>query len=150
MAVRPLPALNAAVLCSYVEFDADQRPFSLAEPLFALAAEWDERGRLLSPHFSLYVQLDDEHALGTYWITAEARTASGFVLPNGRLLPQEVTFAGNPEPLRAVELVFDFRGLVFPEPGRYHFHVMCNHLSLHTRDPFIPPLCLRVLPGEKP
>lgn len=150
MATRIPPALNAAMLCSYVEFDAEQRPFSLAEPLFAISAEPDERGRLKSPHFSLYVQLDDEYASGTFWIMVEARTASGFVLPDGRLQPKEATFAGNPDPMRAVELVFDFHGLVFPEPGRYYFHVVSNHLSLHTREPLIAPLCLRVLPREEP
>lgn len=148
MATRVPPALNLAVLCSYVDFDADQRPFRLNEPLYALTVAPDERGRLPSRHFSLYVQLDDEHALGTFWITVEARTASGFVLPNGRTPPAEVTFTGNPDPVIPVELVLDFRGLVFPEPGRYYFYVICNHMSLHGRDPISSPLCLRVLPSE--
>jgi hypothetical protein len=148
MATRIPPALNLAVLCSYVEFDADNRPFSLAEPLYALALVPDDRGRLTSDHFSLYVQLDDEHALGAFWVAVEARTASGFVLPNGRTAPVEANFTANPDPMRPFEHVFDFRGLVFPEPGRYYFHVMCNHISLHDRTPLIAPLCLRVLPRE--
>jgi hypothetical protein len=150
MATRVPPALNLAVLCSEVVLDADRRPFSLNEPLYALAVLPNERGRLASKHFSLYVQLDDEHALGTFWITAEARTATGFVLPNGRTAPFEVTFTGNPDPVGPIELVFHFRGLVFPEPGRYYFHVLCNHMSLHGRDPISSPPCLRVLPGEAP
>ena len=148
MAARIPPALNLAVLCSYVDFDADQRPFSLAEPLYALALVPDGRGRLVSDHFSLYVQLDDEHALGMFWVTAEARTASGFVLPHGRTPPFEVTFDGNPDPVAPIEVVFDFRDLVFPEPGRYYFHVVCNHMALHGREPIIAPSCLRVLPRE--
>ncbi len=114
MATRVPPALNLAVLCSEVILDADQRPFSLNEPLYALAVAPDASGRLTSEHFSLYVQLDDEHALGTFWICAEARTATGFVLPKGRTTPSEVTFTGNPDPVVPVELVFHFRGLVFP------------------------------------
>lgn len=148
MAIRVPPVLNLAVLCSYVEFDAQHEPFSLAEPLYALAVSPDERGRLPSKHFSLYVQLDDEHAIGTFWIRAEARTASGITLPNGRTPPVEVTFTGDPDPMRPFERVFDFHGLVFPEPGRYYFHVVCNHISLHDREPIIAPLCLRVLPRE--
>jgi hypothetical protein len=148
MATRLPPALNLAVLCSYVEFDGEGRPFSLVEPLYALALAPDERGRLPSPHFCLYAQLDDEHASGTFWIRTEARTASGFVLPNGRTGPTEAVFAGHPDPLIPFEVVFDFRDLVFPEPGRYYFHVVCNHMSLHDRAPLIPPLCLRVLPRE--
>ena len=150
MATRVPPALNLAVLCSYVDFDADQRPFSLAEPLYALAVLPDERGRLPSEHFSLYIQLDDERAIGTFWIRAEARTPSGFILPNGRTPPVQATFNGNPDPVVPFELVFDFRGLVFPEPGRYYFHVVCNHMSLHDSAPIIAPLCLRVLPREAP
>src|SRR3569832_145329 len=99
MATRVPPALNLAVLCSYVEFDGNQQPYSLAEPLYALAVAPDERGRLSSEHFSLYVQLDDEQALGTFWITVEVRTANGFVLPNGRTLPFEVAFTGTPDPV---------------------------------------------------
>lgn len=129
---RNLPALNAALLCSYVDFDADQRPFRLVEPIYALAATPDGAGRLMAPDFMLFVQLDDEHALGTFWLTAEVRTSSGFVLPGGRLRPQEVAFAGSPDPLVASEHVLDVCGLVFPQPGRYYLHVMCNHTSLHT------------------
>ncbi|MBN9117768.1 MAG: hypothetical protein J0I06_01115 [Planctomycetes bacterium] len=148
MATRVPPALNLAVLCSYVDLDADDRPFSLHEPLYALGIAPDARGKLPAPEFVLVVQLDDEHAIGTFWFTAEARTASNIVLPNGRLIPQEATFDGNADPMRPRDLVFTFRGLVFPEPGRYHFHVMCNHTSLHGRDPISSPPCLRVLPGE--
>lgn len=149
MATRVPPALNLAVLCSEVIIDANQRAFSLNEPLYALGVTPDPRGKLPSTEFLLYVQLDDEHALGTYWITAEARTTSDTVLPGGRLAPQEVTFDGNPDPMLPRELVFTFRGLVFPTPGRYYFHVMCNHMSLHGRDPINSPPCLRVLPGEQ-
>lgn len=149
MAARILPALNLAVLCSEVIADADNRAFSLNEPLYAIGLVPDQHGKLPSKEFFLYVQLDDENALGTYWITAEARTMHDTVLPGGRLAPQEITFDGNPDPLLPRELVFRFRGLVFPGPGRYHFHVMCNHVSLHARDPITSPPCLRVLPGEQ-
>ncbi len=33
MAHRIPPSLNLAVLCSYVEYDGNNRPFSLVEPL---------------------------------------------------------------------------------------------------------------------
>jgi hypothetical protein len=135
-------------LCSYVDFDADQRPFRLNEPLYALGIAPDLRGKLPAPEFVLVVQLDDEHALGSFWIRAEARTASGFVLPGSRTPPVGVTFDGNPDPLLPCELVYTFGGLVFPRPGRYYFHVICNHVSLHGRDPISSPPCLRVLPGE--
>lgn len=148
MAVRVPPALNLAVLCSYVDLDADGRPFSIHEPLYALGIAPDERGKLPAPDFVVVIQLDDEHAVGTFWLTVEARTGTGIVLPGGRLPPVEVTFVGNPDPLVPFEHVFDVRGLVFPEPGRYYFHVMCNHIPLHVRDPISAPPCLRVLPGE--
>jgi hypothetical protein len=148
MATRTPPALNLAVLCSYVDLDADGRPFSLHEPLYALGITPTVRGKLPAPEFVFVVQFDDEHALGTFWMSAQARTASGIVLPNGRTPPIEMTFDGNPDPKVPRELVFAFRGLVFPEPGRYYFHMLCNHISLHDRDPIISPPCLRVLPGE--
>ncbi|MBA4192642.1 MAG: hypothetical protein C0467_32135 [Planctomycetaceae bacterium] len=138
------------MLCSYVEFDGDDRPFSLVEPLAALALTPDDRGKLWAPDVALYVQLEDEHAVGTFWVTAEVRTASGIVLPNGRLPPIEFTFTGDSDPLHPFEYVFDVRGLVFPEPGRYHFHVMCNHMSLHVRDAAPPPNRLWVIPSELP
>jgi hypothetical protein len=148
MATNIPPALNLAVLCSYVDLDAEQRPFSLHEALYALGLPPNTHGKLPAPEFVLVIQLDDEHAVGTFWITAEVRTAGGVVLPHGRLTPVEMTFTGNPDPLVPFEHVFDVRGLVFPEPGRYYFHVMCNHISLHNRVPMSSPLCLRVLPGE--
>lgn len=37
MATRVPPALNLAVLCSYVDFDGNQRPFSLVEPTHTLS-----------------------------------------------------------------------------------------------------------------
>lgn len=148
MARRVPPALNLAVLCSYVDLDAEQRPFRLVEPLYALALPPDARGRLVASDFVLAVQLDDEHAVGTFWFRAEARTASGHVLPGRYEPPVELTFAGAPDPLKPTEAVFRFAGLVFPGPGRYYFHVLCNHLSLHTREPLIAPPCLRVMPSE--
>lgn len=149
MAVRLPPALNLAVLCSHVEFDGNRRPFSLIEPQYALGIVPDERGMLPVPEVALYVQLDDDQALGTFWFLVEVRTASGFVIPNGRTARAEITFTGNPDPLLAYEHVFDLRGLVFPEPGRYHFHVMCNHMSLNEHAS-IPPSRLRVMPAERP
>lgn len=148
MATRVPPALNLAVLCSYVDLDADNRPFSLHEPLYALGIAPDAHGQLPAPEFLLVVQLDDENAVGNFWVRAEVRTASGFVLPNGRMTPFSLAFDGYPDPMRGRELVFTFRGLVFPEPGRYYFHVLCNHMSLHGRDPISSPPCLRVLPAE--
>jgi hypothetical protein len=148
MATRVPPALNLAVLCSYVDLDAHNRPFSLHEPLYALGIAPDTHGKLPAPEFLLVIQLDDEHAIGTFWTRVEARTASGIVLANGRTAPVEVTFDGNPDPMLPRELVFTFRDLVFPEPGRYYFHVLCNHMSLHGRDPLSSPPCLRVLPDE--
>lgn len=148
MARRVPPALNLAVLCSYVDLDADGRPFRLVEPLYALALPPDARGRLVSSDFVLAVQLDDEHAVGTFWLRGEARTAAGIVLPGGRTQTVEITFPGAPDPMRPVEPVFRFDRLVFPAPGRYYFHVVCNHASLHTREPFLTPPCLRVLPRE--
>jgi hypothetical protein len=148
MATRVPPALNLAVLCSYVDTDAGNRPFRLNEPLYALGIAPDTHGKLPAPDFVLVIQLDDEHAIGTFWITAEVRTSGGLVLPHGRLSPVEMTFTGSPDPLVPFEHVFDVRGLVFPEPGRYYFHVMCNHISLHDRVPMSSPLCMRVLPAE--
>jgi hypothetical protein len=148
MSTRVPPALNLAVLCSYVDFDADNRPFRLNEPLYALGLVPDAGGKLPAPEFVVVIQLDDEHAVGTFWLTVEVRTASGFVIPGGRLPPYEATFSGSPDPLVPFEHVFDVRGLVFPEPGRYYFHVMCNHMSFHSRDPICAPPRLRVLPGE--
>jgi hypothetical protein len=150
MATRVPPALNLAVLCSYVDFDADQRPFSLNEPLYALALIPAARGRLPGTEIELYVQFDDEHAKGTFWFSAEVRTPSGIVIPGGRSDRAELTFTGDPDPLVPVEHVFRLRVLVFPAPGRYHFHVMCNHLSLHERPSAPPPSVLRILPAEAP
>lgn len=150
MTHRVPPALNLAVLCSYVEFDGNNRPFSLVEPVFAVAAVPDEGGKLHSPELALYVQLDDESALGTFWLTVQVRTASGIIIPDGRLPPSEFTFSGNPDALRPFEHVFDVHRLVFPEPGRYYLHVMCNHMSLHSRELAPPPTQLRVIPSELP
>jgi hypothetical protein len=149
MAARVPPALNLAVLCSYVEFDGTGRPFSLVEPLHTVALVPDVQGRLTGLDAMLYVQLDDEHAFGTFWLTAEVRTTSGIVIPGGRSRPVEMTFEGHPDPLRLYEDVLSVRGLVFPEPGWYHVHVMCNHMSLHSRGQTQPPSRLRVLPAER-
>ncbi|MDY3553815.1 hypothetical protein R5W24_002929 [Gemmata sp. JC717] len=148
MAARLPPALNLAVLCSDVEFDGNQRPFSLNEPQYAIGVLPDEHGRLSAPELTLYVQLDDEHALGTFWFLIEARTASGFVIPGGRTARTEITFTGNPDPMVPFEHAFDLRDLVFPEPGWYHFHVVCNHTSLNERSAF-PASRLRVVPAER-
>lgn len=148
MTRRVPPLLNLAVLCSYVEFDGNRRPFSLVEPLHTVALVPNQNGKLPAPEMVLYVQLDDDQAAGTFWFAVEVRTASGIVIPNGRSAPVEMAFAGPPDPLRLVEDVFPIRGLVFPEPGRYHFHVMCNHMSLHTREQTPPAPRLRVLPAE--
>jgi hypothetical protein len=148
MATRVPPALNLAVLCSYVEFDGNQRPFSLVEPTHTLAITPTPDGRLPVRELALYVQLDDENAVGTFWFSVEVRTASGYVIPGGRSRPVEITFAGHPDPLQLREEVFPIRNLVFPEPGRYHVHVMCNHLSLHSREQTQPPIRVRVLPAE--
>jgi hypothetical protein len=150
MAARVPPALNLAVLCSYVEFDGTGRPFSLVEPLHTVALPPDPHGRLTDLDAMLYVQLDDENAFGTFWFTAEVRTASGIVIPGGRTRPAEVTFSGNPDPLRPYEHVFHLRWVVFPGPGWYHLHVMCNHLSLHGQESAPPPVRLRVIPAEPP
>lgn len=149
MATRVPPVLNLAVLCSYVEFDAEQEPFSLVEPTHTLRIEPTADGKLPGPEMALYVQFDDEHALGTFWFSIEVRTGSGIVLPGGRSRPVEITFDGQPDPLQLREEVFPVRGVVSPEPGRYHVHVMCNHLSLHSREQTQPPLRVRVLPAER-
>lgn len=145
---RVPPLLNLAVLCSYVEFDGDRRPFSLVEPLHTVALVPDGAGKLPAPGMALYAQLDDDRAAGTFWFSVEVRTESGIVIPNGRSAPVEVAFAGPPDPLQLFEDVFPIHGLVFPEPGRYHFHVMCNHISLHAREQTQPAPRLRVLPAE--
>jgi hypothetical protein len=150
MATRTPPALNLAVLCSYVEFDANQRPFSLVEPTHSLSLVPELDGRLPAPELAVYVQLDDERASGTFWFSIEVRTGSGFILIGGRSRPVEIAFTGQPDPLQLHEDVFPVRGLVFPGPGRYYFHVMCNHLSLHSREHTQPPLPVRVLPAERP
>lgn len=150
MAARLPPALNLAVLCSYVEFDGNQRPFSLVEPTHTISVVPDAYGKLPASDFVVYVQLDDENALGTFWFSVEVRTASGIVLHGGRSRPVEITFNGQPDPLHLYEDVFPVRSVVFPEPGRYHVHVMCNHLSLHSREHTQPPLRVRVIPAEQP
>jgi hypothetical protein len=149
MSTRVPPALNLAVLCSYVDFDADHRPFSLNEPTHTLSVVPNADGKLPAPELAVYVQLDDENAVGTFWFSIEVRTVSGIVLPGGRSRPVEITFAGQPDPLQMHEDVFPVRGLVFPEPGRYHVLVMCNHMSLHSREQTQPPLRVRVLPAEQ-
>ena len=150
MAANVPPALNLAVLCSYVEFDAEQKPFSLVEPTHTISVAPDANGKLPASDFVVYVQLDDENALGTFWFSVEVRTVSDIVLPGGRSRPVEVTFDGQPDPLQLREEVFPVRAVVFPEPGRYHVHVMCNHLSLHSRANTQPPLRVRVMPAERP
>lgn len=150
MAVRVPPALNLAVLCSEVVFDGNGRPFALNEPTHTLSVTPAADGRLPAPGLVVYVQLDDDNAVGTFWFSVEVRTTTGIVLPGGRSRPVEVTFRGQPDPLQLHEDVFPIRDLVFPEPGRYHVHVMCNHLSLHTREHTQPPLRVRVLPAEQP
>ncbi|MBY0456828.1 MAG: hypothetical protein K2V38_05790 [Gemmataceae bacterium] len=149
MPTRLPPALNLAVLCSYVEFDAEQKPFSLVEPTHTIAAIPAADGKLPAPEMAVYVQLDDENAAGTFWFSIEVRTASGIVLPGGRSRPFEVAFDGPADPLQLREEVFPVRDLVFPEPGRYHIHVMCNHMSLHSREHTQPPLRVRVFPAEQ-
>lgn len=149
MAARLPPALNLAVLCSYVEFDGNQRPFSLVEPTHTVAVVPNADGKLPGPELAVYVQLDDENAFGTFWFSVEVRTTSGIVLPGGRSRPREITFDGQPDPLQLCEKVFPVHDLVFPEPGRYHIHVMCNHLSLHSREHTQPPLRVRVVPAER-
>ncbi|MCI0703630.1 MAG: hypothetical protein L0241_21320 [Planctomycetia bacterium] len=149
MASRVPPALNLAVLCSYVEFDGNGRPFSLVEPTHTISVPPRTDGKLPAPELAVYVQLDDENALGTFWFSIEVRTASGIVLPGGRSRPVEVTFDGQPDPLQLREEVFPVRDLVFPEPERYHIHVMCNHMSLHSREHTQPPLRIRAIPAEQ-
>jgi hypothetical protein len=97
MTTRIPPALNLAVLCSYVEFDGNNRPFSLVEPTHTLAVSPDSTGRLPAPELAIYVQLDDENAIGTFWFSIEVRTASGIVLQGGRSRPVELTFDGQAE-----------------------------------------------------
>jgi hypothetical protein len=152
---RAPPRLHLAVLCSYVELDGNDQPFSLVEPMYGVAILPAANGRLPAPAMDLYVQLDDEHAAGTYWFSVQVRRAdpqlpAGRIIDNGQTRPEEVTFAGGPDPLRPFEHVFTLRNLVFPEPGWYHFHVMCNHLSLHDRERSQPPLRLRVMAAERP
>jgi hypothetical protein len=98
---------------------------------------------------AVYVQLDDENAFGTFWFSVEVRTESGIVIPGGRSRPVEVTFRGSPDRLQLHEDVFPVRDLEFPAPGRYHIHVMCNHMSLHSREHTQPPLRIRVVPAEQ-
>lgn len=117
MAIRFPPALNLAVFCSYVEFDGTGRPFSLVEPLHTVALVPNPDGKLAGLDAALYVQLDDENAFGTFWLTAEVRTRSGIVIPGGRSRPVEMTFEGQPDPLRLYENVLPVSGLVFPNPG---------------------------------
>lgn len=148
MAVRVPPALNLAVLCSEVIVDGNGRAFSLNEPVYALGITPDLHGKLPAPGTELYVQFDDEHAVGTFWFMAEIRTESGIVIPGGRTARAEITFIGNPDAIVPIEHVFQLRDLVFPAPGRYHVHVMCNHLSLHDRPASPPPTVVRVVPAE--
>jgi hypothetical protein len=153
---RTPPRLHLGVLCSYVELDAKQQPFSLVEPLFGIAIQPDVNGALPAPDIELYVQLEDEHAAGTYWFAVEVRNPrddrvpGGCIISNGRTKPVEVTFAGNFDALAPFEHVFVLRGLVFPDAGWYHFHVMCNHFSMHEKERTQPPLQLLVVPAEAP
>lgn len=152
---RVPPRLHLAVLCSYVTFDADDQPFSVVEPMYGIGIAPDPDGRLRAPDLAVYLQLNDEEAAGVYWLSVEVRkpgdahVPTGRVIPNGRTPPQELFFPGDHDPLKAFEYVVHLRGLVFPEPGWYDFHVMCNHLSLHTVESTQPPLRLRVVPAER-
>lgn len=136
------------MLCSYVEYDADERPFSLNEPFHTVHIEPDANGQLAASELMLYVQMTDEDASGTFDFAIEVRTDTNVVIRNGRTNAERITFYSRYHPARAFEHVFLLRGLVFPAPGVYHFHVMCGHASLSDRPNAVRPARLRVVRHE--
>jgi hypothetical protein len=148
MSDRKSPILDLAVLCSYVELDGQNQPFSLNEPLHTVLVSPDASGNLAAPEFALYVQMTDEDAHGTYDFTVEVRTDTNVVIRHQSVEPVRVTFVKRYHPVRPFEHVFRLRGLVFPAPGVYNFHVMCGLASLSDRPNATRPAKLRVVRAE--
>jgi hypothetical protein len=120
------PRLRLAVLCAYTEPDADKVPCRLNFPTHTIRASANER------ECALYIQL--ENASGEYELTVEIRNERGEVVnPNEPRVRR--TFAGLEH--LVVPCEFEFRtAAVFPKPGQYFFHVLCDGRSLN--DPASP------------
>lgn len=149
MTERSPPSLDLIVLCSHIEFDGNKQPFALQEPLHTVLLEPDENGQLSAPELMLYVQMTDEDAQGTYRFRVEVRSESNIVLRELRDVGIDVTFTSRVYPMRPFEHVFVIRGVVFPAPGVYHFHVMCGLASMSDRPNATRPAKLRVVQAER-
>jgi hypothetical protein len=150
MADRKSPTLDLAVLCDSIDYDSEHRPFSLNAPLHTVLIEPDEQGKLSAPELMLYVQMTDDEAQGTFRFRVQVRSGTNIVLNDFPASGLEVSFQSHLYPVAPFEHVFVLRGLVFPMPGVYHFHVMSGHASLSDRENSARPAKLRVIAAERP
>lgn len=134
---RP-PVLELAVLAADVEYDDAGQVENLVRPLHTVGLHANEEGGLPAPEFVLYVQMTDEEAHGPYPFRIEVRREETNTIIVPVLAEQAVTFASRYHPLSPFEHVFRLRGLVFPAPGWYAFHVMCRHVSMSDMPPQRP------------
>jgi hypothetical protein len=126
------PKLRLAVLCAHVEFDANQLPFSLQEPIHTLQIPPGTVGGYRPPPLALYTQIED--AVGTFSFSVEVRNEHGFIV-NPQPPRITITFPGTLHRAAPLEQVFTL-DITFPGPGVYFVHLVCNHRSLH--DPIAP------------
>jgi hypothetical protein len=146
MSERRPPILDSLVLCSYVEYDGNQRPFRLVEPLHTVVVTPID-DKLLAPEFVLFAQFNDEEANGTYDLSVEVRSETNIVIQPAEAV-ERVTFFSRYHPPEPMERAYMIRDLVFPGPGVYHFHVMCGLASLSDRENAVKPAKLRVIRAE--
>jgi len=143
----PGPRLRFAALCGRIQPDIDGLPFALERPVhtlrFPLGQSRDYRPRELS----LYVQL--ENATGSYHFWPGLRNEHGETInPNAKL--EWVTFPQVESSVVPIEREFKL-DVVFPAPGVYFIHLMCEARSLHepwsSDDRPFPPARVVLLPS---
>lgn len=138
------PRLRLAVLCSYVDTDADGLPFALTNLIHTIRVPFEGPDAGKPRILALYAQI--QNAAGGYEFAVEVRNEHGEVIHAGE--PWRVTFPGTEHRVIPSEQVFEL-GVVFPEPGVYSFRILCDGRSLHDPEsaddqPF-PPSQVNVL-----
>ena len=126
MADIVVPKLRLAVLCQHVEFDSEQRPFSLQEPLHTVLPEAGKSFPFEPAPMFLYAQLED--AVGTFPFRVVTRDEEG--VEGNKTNTATRVFDGTSNRLIPIESVFELKGFRFPKPGIYMFHLICNQASL--------------------
>lgn len=128
MADRHPPVLDVAVLCSKVVRDGNGNGnvFALNEPQHTVVVHPDARRKLSAPELMLFLQMTDWDACGTFEFRVEVHSDEGVILRGPPEDCVRVTFVPRTFPFYPFEHVFVLRGLVFPHPGCYDFHVMCG------------------------